>query len=363
MIYYKDNKFSFVELFNEKTGTLVRSNVLSAGIETDNIPEMRSFPELIDIGIMGSCDAGKAGICRTAGVDCYQSGMLSLNKNMELSEYKRIIAQCKGRTFQVALGGAGDPNKHESFEEILQSTRESNIVPNYTTSGYGLLDCEIELSKRYCGAVAISYYSKLDSLGKEDNPATIAAIRRLVEAGCITNIHYVISKKNIREAVFRVKNHTFPMGINAVIFLLYKPVGRASQEYVLDYTDRDYIELLHLVSSADSSWRYGFDTCQSPALSKYTDNVAKEALEFCEAARFSMYIDAKSEAYPCSFGIEDNRFSVSLRTHTLQEAWESVQFASFRDNQRKQCVMCTNRQCRGCGLDLRIGVCERSAEV
>ena len=46
----------------------------------------------------------------------------------------------------------------------------------------------------------------------------------------------------------------------------------------------------------------------------------KYRIEFCEAARFSMYIDSRSIAYPCSFGIEDGRFSVSLKTHTLQEA-------------------------------------------
>lgn len=357
MIYYKDNRFSFVELFNEKTGTLVRSNVLVDGIETDNIPPMRSFPELIDIGIMGACVAGKTGLCRAAGIDCYQSGMRSSNKNMELCEYIRILDQCKGRVFQVALGGAGDPNKHEFFEDILRTTREHNIVPNYTTSGYSLSDQEIDLSKRYCGAVAVSYYSKLDSFGNEDNPATIAAIERFVEAGCITNVHYVLSKKNIKEAVYRVKNHIFPKGINAVIFLLYKPVGMASKEYVLGCDDPQYIELLHLVSSVVCSWRYGFDTCQSPAIYKFTDDIAKETIEFCEAARFSMYIDSRSIAYPCSFGIEDGRFSVSLKTHTLQEAWASTQFSSFRKKQHKLCEDCSTIECRCCGIDLDINLC------
>ena len=77
MIYYKDNRFSFIELFNDETGTLIRSNVLEHGVETKQLPLMRSFPELIDIGIMGACNAGKSGLCRNAGVDCYQLGMLS----------------------------------------------------------------------------------------------------------------------------------------------------------------------------------------------------------------------------------------------------------------------------------------------
>lgn len=218
MIYYKDNRFSFIELFNDETGTLIRSNVLEHGVETKQLPLMRSFPELIDIGIMGACNAGKSGLCRNAGVDCYQLGMLSHETNMSLDDYCSIIAQCKGRTFQIALGGAGDPNKHESFAEILRATRENRIVPNYTTSGYDLTDREIELTKKYCGAVAVSFYSNIDKNGNEDNPPTITAIERFVKAGCITNIHYVLSKKSIREAVYRVKMEHSPRELMRLCF-------------------------------------------------------------------------------------------------------------------------------------------------
>lgn len=164
MIYYKDNRFGFIELFNDETGTLIRSNILDNGIETGQLPPMRSFPELIDIGIMGACDAGKTGLCRNAGVDCYQRGISSCEKNMDFDDYSAIINQCKGRVFQIALGGAGDPNKHEFFPDILHITRENRIVPNYTTSGYALTDKEIELTKKYCGAVAVSYLAELVSL-------------------------------------------------------------------------------------------------------------------------------------------------------------------------------------------------------
>ena len=357
MIYYKDNKYSFVELFNDETGTLIRSNVLDNGIETERLPPMRSFPELIDIGIMGACDAGKSGLCKNAGVDCYQSGMISHEKNMSFDDYASIIAQCKGRTFQIALGGAGDPNKHEAFEEILHITRENRIVPNYTTSGYGLTDREIELTRKYCGAVAVSYYSKLDEYGNENCPATISAIERFVAKGCVTNVHYVLSKKSIKEAVYRVKNGAFPSGINAVIFLLYKPVGIASQEYVLDYANPDYLELLRLVTSVSCNWKYGFDTCQSPAIYKYASNIATVSIEFCEAARFSMYINSKCLAFPCSFGIDDYSLSVDLNCHTLQEAWYSENFSKFRKQQVEKCVHCNSDICRNCGLALTMNLC------
>lgn len=357
MIYYSDKKYSFVEFFNEITGTLVRSNVLKDGTETSQLPQMRSFPELIDIGIMGSCEAGKTGICGLAGVDCYQCGATSTEANMSLSEYKHIINQCRGRVFQVALGGAGDPNKHEHFKEILCLTRENKIVPNFTTSGYGLTDEEIFYTKKYCGAVAVSYYSRLDAGGNENNPITISAIKRFVDVGCITNVHYVLSAKNINEALYRVKHGLFPKGINAVVFLLYKPIGFASMDYALDPNNKEYIELLRMVSKVSSSWRYGFDTCQSPAIYEYTVDIAKESIEFCEAARFSMYIDSNNIAYPCSFGREKREYSVDLKKSTIKEAWNSEQFANFREKQNQICADCPVDGCRSCALGLVLNQC------
>jgi len=37
------------------------------------------------------------------------------------------INQCKNKVFQVALGGAGDPNKHEDFEKLLQESRKNEL--------------------------------------------------------------------------------------------------------------------------------------------------------------------------------------------------------------------------------------------
>lgn len=147
MVFYIDKQYNFIEYFNEKNGTLIRSNILKDGVETEKVPIMRSFPELIDIGIMGRCLAGQQGICRMAGVDCYQCAPKKQRSNMTLEDYKSIIEQCTGRTFQVALGGAGDPNKHESFEDILVTTVANRIVPNLTTSGYKMTPTEVSLIK------------------------------------------------------------------------------------------------------------------------------------------------------------------------------------------------------------------------
>ena len=144
MIIYRDKRYMFVEYFNEQNGFLMRSNILDGNVETDVQPCMRSFPELLDIGIMGTCEACKDGICKAAGVDCYQNAVHAVRPNMSFAAYCNIVEQCKGKTFQVALGGAGDPNKHEDFEKILKVTRDNHIVPNYTTSGFGLSREEVK---------------------------------------------------------------------------------------------------------------------------------------------------------------------------------------------------------------------------
>ena len=148
---------------------------------------------------MGQCSAAKAGMCSRVGVECYQNAINSNKKNMSLENYETIMKQCKNRVFQVALGGAGDPNKHEFFEEILSMTREYGIVPNLTTSGYALLQQEINYIRKYCGAVAVSFYSRIES-NQENNDVTIDAIRRFVSSGCKTNIHFVVSDDSIDEA-------------------------------------------------------------------------------------------------------------------------------------------------------------------
>lgn len=359
MIIFKDKQYNFVEWFNEKTGFLIRSNVLENGKETLVTPGRRSYPELIDVGIMGTCTACDNGICKAVGIDCYQNASQNKRPNMPFEVYKNIVEQSKGKTFQIALGGAGDPNKHERFGDILSITRDNLIVPNLTTSGFDLTDEEIELMKKYCGAVAVSFYSKLCHNNEESNSITIQAIQRLIDAGCTTNIHYVVSKKNIDEIIYRLENNIFPLGINACIFLLYKPAGQGEFKKMLSIHDSVYQKFIYLSTSKRFDFKIGFDSCQTPALKAYGNRIADESLEYCEASRFSMYIDCENQAYPCSFGWSKNEYCVDLNTHTILEAWNSLQFANFRSRQSTQCGAQNKGECRCCALDLGVEMCNQ----
>lgn len=224
-----DSKYHFMSAFDTKTGAYVRTGVLDAnGKDTGVDPFMASFPHLIDVGVMGHCIHGKTGLCAKAGIGCYQSGLLVEQPNMTVENFRWIAGQCKGRCNQLALGGRGDPDQHEHFEELLKISRENNLVPNFTTSGYGMTPELAELCKKYCGAVAVSWYR---------SEYTLNAIQMLLNAGVKTNIHYVLGKNSIDEAIDRLERNDFPSGINAVIFLLHKPAGQGTAANMLSADD------------------------------------------------------------------------------------------------------------------------------
>lgn len=346
----KENKF--ISLFNMETGFYVRTGILDEGKDTGVDPFMADFPELIDIGIMGSCEHGRTELCLKAGVECYQNG-LNINKpNMKFDDYKKIIDEASGRTFQVALGGRGDPNLHEDFEKILKYTREKKIVPNFTSSGLRFTRETAGICKEYCGAVAISWYRSW---------YTNKAIQMLLDAGVKTNIHYVLSNKTINEALDRLKNNDFPENINAVIFLLHKPVGLGQMNNVIDVKDSRVKEFFDLIDSNEFPFKIGFDSCTVPGIVNFTKNISKNSLDFCEGGRFSMYISSDMKAVPCSFVGSELKWEYDISSDAIYNAWHSDQFNDFRQHFISSCPECKDRvNCMGgCPIKNEITLCNR----
>lgn len=370
---YEDPEYHFREFFDRETGLWVTGDC-----KDGSTPFRRSFPSLLDIGIMGHCPNGKAGICAKAGIQCYQNAPNSTRDNMTIEDFESIIDQCKGKVFQVALGGAGDPNLHENFEEIIDYCVRNNIVPNYTTSGFNLTDKQVEISKR-CGAVAVSQYSRLkridksspssadeivinlNEIYKETNPQTDIAVEKFLAAGITTNIHYVLGKNTIDEAILRLKKNLFPKGINAVVFLLHKPVGLGKKDNVLDFKDQKVKEFFELIDTQQFPFKIGFDACSVPGLINFTKNIDSRSTETCEGSRTSAYIDAQMNMMPCSFGNQNERYYVSLYEKTIKEAWEGEVFSKFRNRLCTSCKSCPDKEnCHGgCPIIPEIVLCER----
>lgn len=425
----KDKTYNFTSVFNDKTGEYLR------GIDREDDPFMAEYPHLIDVGLMGHCEHGRSGLCLKAGIKCYQDGFHTNRPNMTLENYKKIIDQSKGRLFEIALGGAGDPDMHENFEAVLKYTCDNGIVPNFTTSGLGMTPEKAKLCKQYCGAVAVSQYSRLDNIlpelavrrihteknkkvyksiedipvvftlgninsdcvwdepeykinglsyswdelhhmyysdkpqeyeyyrvyNEKQNPNyTMKAIKMLLDAGVKTNIHYVLSNTTIDEAFIRLKYNGFPKGINAVVFLLHKPIGLGTEDDVLDINDKRVKEFFELVDKGDFPFKIGFDSCSIPGVLKWSRHIDTCSIDTCEGSRFSMYIDAQMIALPCSFDNQDKKFAVQLSDDIfIEDAWNSEQFEKFRKSLRNSCPNCPQRElCMGgCPLCKSIVLC------
>lgn len=365
---------NFISCFNQETGFYFRTGILEDGKDTGVDPFMASFPELLDVGIMGHCIHGKTGLCQKAGIGCYQDGLHSNNPNMSLKDFKKIAEQCKGKTFQFALGGCGDPDQHEHFEEILKVCKENDIVPNFTTSGFGMTKALAKLCKQYCGAVAVSWYR---------SPYTLKAINLLLAEGVKTNIHYVLSKSTLTEALQHLQSDAinsdlaqstsqgglaqsyshntlqFPKGINAVIFLLHKPVGLGTKEDMITKDNKDFLNFLDLVNKEEFQYKIGFDSCTVPALINL-DKVEPNCLDTCEGGRWSAYITPDMKLLPCSFDNQGQKWAVDLTKYPIAEAWESDTFNDFRNHFVQSCPDCKHRtSCMGgCPIVPEIVLCD-----
>jgi radical SAM protein with 4Fe4S-binding SPASM domain len=346
-----DKRYKFVSAFDTETGAYIRTGVLDEnGRDTGVDPFMASYPHLIDVGIMGHCIHGKTGLCAKAGIGCYQSGMLVEEPNMSVEDFRWIAQQSKGKCNQFALGGRGDPDQHEHFEEILRICRDNMIVPNFTTSGYGMTPEIAGLCKKYCGAVAVSWYR---------NEYTLSAIRMLIDAGVRTNIHYVLGKNSIDEALERLSHDDFPKGVNAVIFLLHKPAGQGTKANMLSYHDPRVADFFAEVDRRHP-FKVGMDSCNVPGAINFCKHVMPESLDTCEGGRYSCYISADMTMVPCSFD-QQKRYEVSLKEMNITEAWNSSPFEAFRSHMREACPDCAKRElCMGgCPLMPEIVFCDK----
>ena len=307
------------------------------GINGHPDPFSLEYPSLMDIGIMGHC----SNRCEF----CYQGD--DQKPNMTLDNFKRIVDESKDYVNQIALGGRGSPNEHENFKEIVEYCRKNNIVPNYTTSGFQLTDEQIEISK-LCGAVAVSDY---------DHDYTFSAINRFIDAGIKTNIHFLLSKKSFFKSIGILFGDDVwggkikVLGLNAIVFLLFKPQGRGKnlENWSLDvdmmkaFCHGVFDKKLAIVRSARGSrFKLGMDSCLVNKVKKSGVHLTKreeESMDTCEGARMSVYISPDMRMIPCSFG--GDVYGVPLEGKSISNVWNSSEiFTSFRETLKKDPACC-----------------------
>lgn len=301
-------------------------------------------PELMDISITNWCDKG----CTF----CYKSST-KRGQHMALADYRNIIDQAAEMgVFQVALGG-GNPNQHPDFVEILEYTASKKIVPNYTTNGRGLSSDILEATGKHCGAVAVSAYAPYDE--------TAETIETLAASDIKINVHFILDAKSINTAItWLMEPPSFLRGINAIIFLNYKPSGRkVFEKRMLRNSDR-LDEFFELATSNQRKLKVGFDACCVSGVFART-NANSTMVDACDAGRFSMYVSEDLSVHPCSFqsGLADG--DQLTESNSLLEIWtNSENMSSFRSYfASERCGGCSHRPTcmNGCPLFDDLVVC------
>jgi radical SAM protein with 4Fe4S-binding SPASM domain len=195
----------------------------------------------------------------------------------------------------------------------------------------------------------------------EDNPVTMNAINRFIEAGCKTNIHYVLSDRSIDEAIWRLNNNDFPEGVNAVIFLLFKPVGCGKSSDTLHWSDPRVERFYSAIENNHLSFKVGLDACNMPGVINFSKNINPVSTSPCDGGSFSAYITSDNVMLPCSFDNVTRNYAFDLSGRTIEEGWKSEKFEAFRNYHRKSCPSCAfQNDCRGgCCLVPEINLCNK----
>lgn len=305
--YLKTDRYEVY--YNTETGfELVR------GINNHKDPYVLDLPLLLDIGIMGHCK-NKCNIC-------YQGN--KVEDHMKLEEFKMILDQTKHHLNQVALGGRGDPNHHPHFREIVEYCIRCGIIPNYTTSGIDLTDEQIEISKM-CGAVAISDY---------DQVCAYDSIKRLQQADIKTYIHIVFTAASFDKCIKILYGHNpWKQEVNvdkifAVVFLLFKPVGRGRYTPQLQPSPYQTLTFTELVLRNEALMDIAVDSCLVNKI-KLTEEM-KPFLNTCDTSKYTAYISPSLMMTPCSF--VDSSLGDKIKTkRSIQYIWKNSKlFKEFR---------------------------------
>lgn len=115
------------------------------------------YPEFYDVSLGNKCETGKCPWCYAKG---NPKGVHYANAAQKIKTFFGPMTENQ-RPYQVAIGGQQEPLEYPEFEEVLKTFCELGIVPNYTTNGVLFNAQSVELTKKYCGGIAITCHPHL----------------------------------------------------------------------------------------------------------------------------------------------------------------------------------------------------------
>ena len=125
-----------------------------------------SYPEFYDVKVTPYCK----GHCPY----CYQDSLEVCHTPDAVKRFVDYFSKLNEnqKPFQIAFGG-GEPTSHPKFLELIKACYDLGIAPNYTTNGMwtgrsvGIQQKLLEITKEFCGGVAVSTHPHLKKYWKK----------------------------------------------------------------------------------------------------------------------------------------------------------------------------------------------------
>jgi organic radical activating enzyme len=282
IIFRKENK----TIFDTKTGILCR------GIE-----KKPSAPELIDLKVTNKCEAN----CDFCYMSSHKNG-----KHADLDWITQQLYSLPTRPLQIAVGG-GEPTLWPDLLTFVYMCRALGIVVNTAVGPNPNLNMLRKITRpNHMGAVGISYvnekrFEKVLNVAKEGDSTLFA--------------HCILRSDKMQEWID--KANKWPKEIAGIIFLLFKPCGKAKDKTELIPTQEQFEKLIEAYKK--SGKEIGFDSCTSELLKGH---VEEECIDACDGGQYSLFVDGANQTCgPCSFLPTE----FDLSKISLNEAWQKIE--------------------------------------
>lgn len=274
-----------------KKGKYIRSkNFSSLGYETREEPFTSSFPHFLEIAIKVD--------------NKNKNSIFSTEEDMSLTDFELIINQLRGKTNIITLSGSNKPSEHEDFHEFVLLCQEADIWIDYTND------------------VGVSPTVRWDY-----HPSTLEYIKELLRNKQELNIDFPLDNSSIDNAIMPLRDKTFPQGISSILFRFLGSADGIDEIEILKEDDTRVIQLAELIDQSEHNIKV--DALAVPSIHRLYRKLVPQKIIPCEGGRFSCYISSDMKLYPCR-NLQFNKFGISLRDHSIEEAWNSEVYKNIR---------------------------------
>ncbi|MBD3204321.1 radical SAM protein [Candidatus Woesearchaeota archaeon] len=300
--------------------------------ENNFLPNVLSAPETVHLSVTGKCNLN----C----VFCYGK-----SKTPDLSKkeiFRMIDTLSSMRVFQLAIGG-GEPFLRKDIFEIIDYTRQKNIIPNITTNGTLITKEIIEKIKNKIGQLNLSYYENFKKLND--------ILQLLIKNNIRTGINILVTKKNL-PVLKNIINDLLRYDIANIIILRPKP-GKNKKWYQQNQFSKKELNKLKKVLD-----KYQKKINVDCSLTCLMYNIPKQELQKnsvfgCVAGSRFCTIKNNGDVFPCSFFNEKDYLAGNIVKTDFEKIWKKSQtFKKFRKLTKKikgKCRTCEIKEhCKGC---------------